>query len=510
MDQNDEATNKNLLAQIEATSSSSSIEPAITSARYEQTSQKVTEELSLKELTKIFTGNWLLFLLIFTVMAVSSVGIYLFKIPYVSSGSVVVNDTQNSSLQSFASQFFGLTKSVADGKKNNSPLQKHAEYLKTEEFFDQLLTNIIKQGESQELSIAERKGFFDFKEQYLKEPLTAESKVKVIQKLDSLTKLKLNSEFQISVALSSPDKETALFLNNVTLKTIVESLKQRELLDFIKVEAFIKSQRVEAEQNMADFNKRLAEFQNKPENLISLSSKDKVGDYLSELMVRKNEVRMKIAENQKVIEFLSQGKTGRRESQLYGNGGRVQSLKIENEMHVSKLSDIQNSIDRVTSQAKTIPVAGQIFEELKKKSEIEFSKYKDLTEALAKVEAQRLSIQSRFEILEKGRLETVVPQISLLILLMLALVLSQILGCLVIYVIYIWDSNAVTAHASRDIVILDSHSLDPRVIIENTKIRFRLRNTEFSDESSHSINDVTQKKLSFKLFNKKEASGDSN
>ncbi len=509
MDQKSEMTETTLLTQAEIASESTAQQPAMTSTRYEQSSQKVTEELSLKELTKIFTGNWLLFLLIFVAMAVSSIGIYIFKIPFVSSGSVVVNDTQNSSLQSFASQFFGLTKSVADGKKNNSPLQKHAEYLKTEEFFNQLLTNITALGESQDLSVAERKGYLNFKEQYLNEPLTAESKVKVIQKLDSLAKIKLNSEFQINVAFSSPDKETALFLNNVALKTIAESLKQKELLDFIKVEAFIKSQRVEAEQNMADFNKKLADFQNKPENLISLSSKDKVGEYLSELMVRKNEIRMKIAENQKVIEYLSQGTSGRRESQLYGNGGRAQSLKIENEMHMSKLNDIQNSIDRVTSQAKTIPVAGQIFEELKKKSEIEFSKYKDLTEALAKVEAQRLSIQSRFEILEKGRLETVVPQISLLILLMLSLVLSQIIGCLVIYVIYIWDSNAVTAHASRDIVILDSHSLDPRVIIENTKIRFRLRNTEFSEESNRSINDVTPKKLSFKLFNKQDASGDS-
>ena len=91
---------------------------------------------------------------------------------------------------------------------------------------------------------------------------------------------------------------------------------------------------------------------------------------------------------------------------------------------------------------------------------------------------------------------------------MLSLVISQILGSLIIYVIYIWDSNSVTAHSSRDVVILDSHSLDPRVIIENTKIKFRLRHSHFSDETDQDA-DGSSKKLTFKIFNKKSAGGES-
>ena len=478
------------------------------SAHFEKSSQRLTEELSLKEIAKIFTGNWLLFLIIFTATSMSAIGLFIFKIPYISTGSVIVNDSQNSTLQSFASQFFGLTKSVADGKKNNSPLQKHVEYLKTEEFFSQLLVDIMARGQSSDLSLPERRGYEIFRKQYLVEPLTLESKARLLQKLDSISKIKLVSEFQITVYFSAPEKELALFLNNTALKTIAENLKQKELFDIIKVEGFIKNQRADAEMTISELNKSLAEFQNKPENLISLSSKDKVGEYLSELMVRKNEIRMKIAENQKAIEFLSQGKSNRRESQLYGNGGRAQALLLENQMLHSKVADIQKAIDHVTAQAKSIPMATQVFDELKKKSEIQFAKYKELTEALSKVEAQKLSIDSRFEILEMGRLESVVPQVSLIILLMLAIVISQILGSLIIYIIYIWDSNSVTAHSSRDIVILDSHSLDPRVIIENTKIRFRLRHSQFSSEAEDA-SDRSPKKLSFKIFDKQDVGGDS-
>lgn len=473
--------------------------------RFERSTQRLTEDLSLKEISRIFVRNWPLFTILLLILSVCSVAVYIVKVPYISTGSIVVNDSQNSSLQSFATQFFGLTKSVADGKKNNSPLLKHIEYLKTEEFFTQLLTDIQLRGSSNELTLNERKGYEQFKETYLSasSPNGAD-KLKILQALDSMAKVKLDSDFQLKVSFATESKEMSLFLTNTAVLTVAESLKQRELFDIIKVETFIKVQKETAEKNMTEFNSQLATFQNKPENLISLSSKDKVGEYLSELMVRKNEIRMKIAENQKVIDYLSQGKSQRRESQLYGNNGRVQTLILENQMNRSKLSDLQTAINQVTDQAKTIPVAAQTFDELKKKSEIEFDKYKNLTESLAKAEAQKLSIGNRFEVLDKGRFEKVAPQVSLLILLLLSFVVSQVLGSLIIYVIYIWDSNTVTAQASRNVVIIDSHSLDPRVIMENSKIRFNLKSGQDSDS------EATQRKLTFNMFQKKSASGDVN
>ncbi|MFZ3228598.1 MAG: hypothetical protein WA160_00210 [Pseudobdellovibrio sp.] len=472
--------------------------------RFEQSRQKLTEDLSLKEIAKIFTSNWPLFLIIFCLTSILSISVYIYKIPFVSNGTILVNDTQNSSLQSFATQFFGLTKTVADGKKNNSPLLKHIEFLKTEEFFNQLLTDIQKRGLSDQLTLNEKVGFQQFKIAFLKSNLTEADKLKVLQALDAMSKFKLNSDFELNVAFSSLDKEMALFLTNTALVTIAETLKQRELFEIVKVETFIKTQKESAEKNMAGFNQELAAFQNKPENLISLSSKDKVGEYLSDLMVRKNEIKMKIAENKKMIDYLSQGKTQRRESQLYSSSGRVQNLVLENKLYLSKLSDLQTTINQVSNQAKTIPVATLAFDDLKKKSEVEFNKYKDLTDALAKAEAQKLSTDNRFEILEKSRFDKVLPLVSLLVMLLLSIVVSQTLGSLIIYIIYIWDSNTVTAQTSRNVVIIDSHSLDPRVIIENSKIRFNLKHVQYDDDSS------SQNKISFNVESKKSINGDIN
>ncbi len=476
-----------------------------TSSSYTHSQQRISHELSLKQISQIFLNNWLLFILLFFVISTAAVALYALKIPYFGQATIAVNDTQNSSLQSFASQYFGLSKSVAEGKKNNSPLLKNFEYLKTSEFFEKLLTDIQVRGESTKLSVAEKKGYQQFKDQYLTAPADVEAKLKNLAMLDGMSKTKLDSDYELKVSFTAPTREMATFLTNTALQSTLTTLKERELSDILKIEKFIEEQRVIAEKNMNDFNKQLAEFQNKPENLISLSSKEKVGEYLSELMVRKNELKMKISENQKIINFLSEGQSDRRESQLYGNGGRIESLKLENQMHQSQLANLQTTVDRVTSMAKSIPVAGQIFEDLKKKSEIEFQKYKSLTEAGAKAQGQKLSIESRFEALESARYEKTAPQISLTMMMLISFILSQLIGCLMIYVNFIWDSNTVTAQASRNVVILDGHSLDPRVIIENSKIRFRLRENNFDESQSDS--EDPHKRLTFRIFNKRTANG---
>ena len=61
--------------------------------------------------------------------------------------------------------------------------------------------------------------------------------------------------------------------------------------------------------------------------------------------------------------------------------------------------------------------------------------------------------------------------------------------------------------SSRNVVILDGHSLDPRVVIEDSKIRFRLKNSGF-DEALGLEDEMISKKLTFRLFNKKSVNGE--
>ncbi len=457
-------------------------------SQFEKTTRQITQELSLKQISQVLIQNWPLYLILFCVFALLSWGYYWYKVPYVSTASVIVNDSQNSSLQSFAQSFTGgNSNKINEAKKSNSPLQKYLEYLKTTEFYEKLIATTESKGKDKSLSLAEKQGYTYFYSDVMGSKklstLSDDDKIVVYKKLESILDYKIVSDYELEIKSSTKQKEMSLFLTNAALDVIASELKAKDTAEVEKIKSFLTTQKESVNAELTSLNKQLAEFHNKPENIILLSSKDKVGEYISDLMVRKNEIRLKISENSKTIDFLSGGSASRRESQLYGNGGRIQALKIENEMLAAKATQLQSAIDRVSNQAKALPMAGQVYEELKKKSDIEFSKYKEISETLSKAEAYSLSLTNKFEILEKARLEKVKPLVGLLTLFLISCILAQVVGSLIIYITSIWDSNLVTAQSTRNVVVIDSHSLDPRVIIENSKIKFRLQNSEFQKKS---------------------------
>lgn len=460
--------------------------------------QHIEPELTVGEIIKLYLSHWRMFAFFTAGLFAISVLVYVLKVPFVASSTIVINDSQNSSMQAFSNQFFGLSKSIQESKKGSSLLSKHIEYLKTREFYETLLVRIQERGASPLLTMEERKGYDVLKNNYLKNLDKPENKIALLQRLDAWTRVQLDSDFEIKVDSVTPIKSMSLFLSNTISELAAQTLKARELNEITRVEEFMTKQKAEADEKLTSFSKQLAELQNKDENLLPLSSKEKMGDYVTELLVRANEIKLKMAENKKMIEYLERGRTGQRESALYGVGGKIEALKIENNLLAGKLGQVQGSIDRLKKEVKALPFAAQMVEDLKKKSELEFNRYKELTTNLAKLEAQKISIDTRFEVLERARWENTLPQVGLLSLGLISLLLSQLAGSLIIYFKYLWNPNVVTAQTSRNLVIFDNHSVDPRVIIENSKIKFSLKKPETKKENEPG---EEQEKIAWNVLN---------
>lgn len=448
--------------------------------------QHIEPELTVGEIIKLYLSHWRMFVVFTAGLFALSILVYVVKIPFVASSTIVINDSQNSTMQAFSNQFFGMSKTVQESKKGSSVLSKHIEYLKTREFYETLLKRVQTRGNSPLITMEERRGFEVLKNSYLKNLENPEEKNEMLNHLDKWTKIQLDSDFQIKVSAVTPIKVMSLFLSNTVSELAAETLKKRELEEIGRVESFMTKQKEDADRKLTDISKRLADLQGKDENVLPLASKEKMGDYVSDLLVRSNEIKLKMAENKKAIQYLEKGRTGQRESALYGVGGKIEALKIENNMLGEKLGQVQASIQRLKKEVKAFPVAEQMVEDLKKKSELEFARYKELSASLGKLESQKISIDSRFEVLESARWDTTVPQIGLLSLGLLSLLLSQFAGSLIIYFRYLWNPNVVTAQASRNLVIFDHHSTDPRVIIENSKIKFSLKKPDVAKENDKS------------------------
>lgn len=450
--------------------------------------QEIQEpQLTVTEILRLYLSQWRLFAFLSVFLVAVSLIVYAVKIPFVSSGTLMINDSQNSGLQAFSSQFYGLSKSVQETKKGNSLLAKHLEYLKTSDFLEKLAQKIVQRGDSGKLPMDELKGYRELKADYLPNAKDLDAKIRFQRQLAKWMKLGSDADFEVKISMATNSREASLFLTNTTLMLAKDILKDREMDELRQVESFVSKQKDGADKRLVQLNHQLASYQTKDENLLPFASKDKMGDYVSELLVRSNELKLKMAENNKMINYLQGGRKQVSESRLYGTGGRIEGLMVENKMLAAKLSQLQVSIAALKKQMRQLPFTAQMVDDLKKKSEIQFAQYKELSAALSKIEAQKLSIDTRFDVLEKARWEASGPMVSLTTMLLLSLVLSQVLGSVLIYFKFLWNPQEITAQASRDRIIFDGHSLDPRVIVENSKIKFKLKGFKSFDDEANEL-----------------------
>jgi hypothetical protein len=478
--------------------------PPIKKAWHNATMEKVSERqvdggFQGRDFLKILRQQAKLFLGIFAGLVTVFTAIYFLKIPYVSQGSLLVNDSQNSALQAFSTSYFGMTKSVVEGKKGNNRLGKQLEVLRTREFYEVLAQRIHVRGQDPKLTLEEQTAYQNIKDKYFGDiDADPETHRKFLVKLNNWSQAKLESDYEIKISFSTPSKDLSLFLTNTALELSSDFLREREMKEISEVEQFINEQRMAVDKNIQGLTKDLAGFQTKPENLISMTSREKMGEYLSDLMVRINEARLKIAENTKDIEFLQSNEGGSHDTQasspLYGVGGRIESLRLENKMLKSRMEELKGSVANIGNSLKVLPVSVQMLEDKRRKSEVEYAKYKELTDTLAKVEAQKFSISDRFEILEKARADNTVPQVDLLTLIFLSAVLTLVVGLSYIYIRFLWKpaSEAVAEAPPKDMmmppakeaaeggrpisVVNNDHNKDPRIVFENAKLKFQLGN----------------------------------
>ncbi|MGZ3827227.1 MAG: Wzz/FepE/Etk N-terminal domain-containing protein, partial [Bdellovibrio sp.] len=159
------------------------------------TEQQIEPELTVGEIIKVYLSHWRMFVLFTTIFFALAALVYVLKIPFVANSTIVVNDSQNSSLQAFSNQFFGLSKAVQESKKGSSLLSKHIEYLKTREFFESFLTYITVRSESPLISMEEKNGFDILKLNYMADLNNPAGKIEFLQRLDRWLKVQSDSDF---------------------------------------------------------------------------------------------------------------------------------------------------------------------------------------------------------------------------------------------------------------------------------------------------------------------------
>lgn len=430
------------------------------------------EQMTFKEVVGLYRQYRKFVLLVLSTVLTLALMFHFTQNPQVAKGSIVVGDSQNSSVQAYSNSVASFGKSLVEGKKANSPLQKHFEYLKSRNFMDQLAQKMIVQIASDSEVSQEIKTKLQVKLQNV--PAIEQSK-SLASYLSRIIQFKLTSDFDLSVKVYERDAEFSTYVARLTLQSAVENLQDRELQELAKVEEIIKGQKELADLEIKKIDQELGKYKDQPEFLLALSSKDKMGDYVSELLVRENEIRLKMAENKRLMNKMGVG--SRREgSRLYGIGGKVEMLRLENQELASRMAEIKASLSKLTVSLKQTTLQAQEIDSLKRKSEIEFVKYKEAANSLAHIDAAKQSVSSRFEVFEWPSRETTSSQYPFLLVLGAALLLSQVIVLVVIMLRYPsqLQPDPEPLNKNRLILLKDFEIQNPIITHDNYKLGYSL------------------------------------
>lgn len=367
------------------------------------------------------------FLIATTILALIS---YLSFVPFVSQSVVLINDAQNSHLQAFSSSFFSLSK-VSGGKKAKSPSALAEDYLKRQDTYLLFAQSLGRKSKDAQTDLETRLALKEIQD-YLEINWKSEELNwrEIASALKATIQIKGRSSSEILISTRASTRAAAHAINKEFSKFVIGALKDQEKKEIAKVSFAIQQQRDHFKAQFEQKNKELIAFQSKPENVLSLASGSNVNVYIADLVVRKNEVELKIAESERALQMMGGKKAARlaRDRNL-GQRSEAQQLLDQISLLRKQASALQDSIRKFSSATNGTAEAMRMHEELKKTTDREFKNFQEANDLLAKIGIYSVSVEGKFELLQISEIAEVKKAMSLYLALSIAFFLSQLLFC---------------------------------------------------------------------------------
>jgi hypothetical protein len=405
-------------------------------------------DLPLASMAQFALKRWKLALRLSAGLTLFGALAYFTVIPYTISTTVQINDAQTSQLQAFTNNFFSLGKTQAsNARKATTPSQAVADYLDRQDTYTSfvrfLAFETASAGDNPDLRAGleglEAKVGGSFASPALNWRQTAAT-------LRKMVKLSNANPGELMITTYAGSRDLAYFLNSEYSKFAVDELQKHEEKEMEAIRSAILRQRDYFKEQFEAKNKELIAFQSRPENVLSLASGPNVGNYISELLVRQNEIKLKITENERALQFLGGAKAAElAKSRQMGGRSQAQMLFEENDLLSKQVSAINDSIKKFSGATNGAAEAMRMHEELQKTSDREFRNYQESNDLLSKLTVYAVSIAGKFEIEHVPEFEDVKKAASLYLVLAVAFFLAQLIFSGIVYAAWNNGSQPVFA-----------------------------------------------------------------
>ncbi len=376
----------------------------------------MNDEISMYEVLQIFLSKWkylLMLALFFTLIAI----VRHKKFPsYPAQGKLLIKTSENSQLRSFLDTIVG-------SQQNINPAERAIILLETNDYFLELANYFIKTKQDAP-EIMNYISTFEGNDQNL------------ASNLRSKLKFRLKKGGQIIFNVKSNRRILSTAVVNNGLLVAKNYLTNRELKEYNEAELYFQKQIDHTLDNLNDL-KLTSIKKMKQRSVISLDQEKGEGTkYLSGLKKQINDSQIKISENTSTIRKLRSRSSGNAKNHSkFGTNARILQLEDENSALRIKIATNERYLKKISNQKLELVPFEQEMEKIKANYHFEFKIYEGLRDKLAKIGLQKTYIQNKIDILELQRLERVRSSPGIILLILIAIMISQAIGFTVIYLI---------------------------------------------------------------------------
>lgn len=391
------------------------------------------EEITLHQVLQIFTRRWKYLLMLALLFTLAALVKHKYFPMYPGTGKLIIKDVRNSQLQLVLSSVAGGNE-VSPDAKGDDVVDRAETVLDTHEFYVALANRLIQiKNEQNSLPL---KNFFKKFEGKETDP---EFPHDVGNALSGILSFNSGKGGVLTINAKTYNRELSVIIVNAALEEAQKNLIDRELEDLNRAENYF-NEEIKSARSKLDMieNSTVRKLQKNQILSVDLEKGDS-SKYISELKKNINDTKITISNNISKIEALTEKikKNGPRDLGViskFNESSQIKMLEDENKDLQIQLQTYQTYLKTYENQKTGLVPMQYEIQKMNANHEFEYKMFASLNDSLARIGLQKTYVKNKVDILERERLSKVRSSPSLIIMVLISLMLSQVIGMFSIYV----------------------------------------------------------------------------
>lgn len=401
-----------------------------------------SDEISLHQVLQVFTKRWKYFIVLALVFILGALSKHKYFPTYPGTGKLIIKDVSNSQLQLIIGQVAGVGyENTSKDYKGEDSVSRAIALLDIHEFFVSVARSLII------LNVEQNNPTLNhFFSGFVSDPESPEFVHEVASRLSNLISFNASKSEILEVNAKTNYRELTLFLVNVTLSEAQKNLIDRELDELNKAETYfnLEIDRVRQRLNRIE-NSTVLKMQKK--QIFSLDSeKGESEKYIGELIKNINDTRIALTNNESKIYELKKNinASGVKETGLiskFNESSQIRFLEDENNELNLELKTYKSYLKSFKGEKTGLVPFQYELDKMNAGHDFEYKMYASLNDSLARIGLQKTYVKNKIEILEPERISKVYSSPPLLMMVLIALTVSQVFGVFSIYLYELFRPN---------------------------------------------------------------------